>query len=108
MCSIWFEFIIYGWMIVGVKGWGGGGILLMFSLFQNKYTVVGIFALISTVFWGLLLLGHVFLFFNARVHYVRVGGLAAAKKQGGQFAARKAAENPELVMKAAKGVHDNV
>jgi len=103
MCLKWFEFIVYAWMGIGLTGWGGGGFLLMIGLFKDKDTVVGIFSLICTVFWGIAILLHLYLFIHTRIFYKRAGGFQAAKKQGAQFAAQTAAENPEFVASVAKG-----
>eukprot|EP01114_Cavostelium_apophysatum_P010902 TRINITY_DN25049_c0_g1_i1.p1 TRINITY_DN25049_c0_g1~~TRINITY_DN25049_c0_g1_i1.p1 ORF type:complete len:323 (-),score=64.46 TRINITY_DN25049_c0_g1_i1:86-1054(-) len=114
-----FELAIIAWMGVGLMGWGGGGFLLMISMFSkhndkdddgNKDTgalIIAIFSLVITVFWGILFILHVYLFFHARIYYSRAGGFKSAKQQGTQFAAQKAAENPDVVMKAGKVAYAN-
>jgi len=108
LCFKWFEFVVIVWQTIGVRGWGGGGFLVMIYLFEGKgksYKAMAIIALCCTVFWIFVLLLHVYLFFHARKFYKLAGGYREARKQGATYGARKAAENPDLVTAAAKGTY---
>jgi len=101
MISLWIDIIFFAWNGVGLRGWGGGGFLLMLPLFKEN-VAVGVICLVCVVFWGLLIIAHLYLFVHARINYRLVGGWGSAKKQAASAAVQIAKDNPELVKEGAK------
>jgi len=102
--TMFLEVVVFVWEGIGLSSWGGGGFVLMLSLFNQKHTAVGIFSVICFVLWCLLVLVHVFIFIFARLQYRRLGGLAKAKQEAAEEATQKMAENPDLVAKGVKSL----
>jgi len=100
---IWVEFVIFAFMGLGLDSWGGGGLLLSIKLFNNDHKAVGVFSIICFIFWCLLFLYHFFLVWIPSVRQYRaMGGLRKAKQEAAGIAAKKMAENPDLVLKGAQ------
>jgi len=102
MICLWIDIIWFAWNGVGLRGWGGGGFLLMLGLFQDDKTAAAVICLVCIVFWGLLVVAHLYLFIHARINYKLVGGWGSAKKQAASGAIQIAKDNPELVKEGAK------
>jgi len=102
---VWLEILVFGYLALGVDGWGGGGFFFFIGYFNDKKPIVGIFGVVDFALWVLLIVIHVYLFFKARSPYSAAGGVEKAKQEAATYSAKKMAENPELTAKAAKAAY---
>jgi len=100
-CLIWTSIAVFIVLGIGISGWGSGGFLAMLEAFKVN-VVVGIFCLVDTLLFAILIVYHIVIFGIARREYKKAGGLEAAKKEASGEAAKQIAQNPELATTAIK------
>jgi hypothetical protein len=98
---MWMSFLVYGWLGIGFDAWGGGGLFVFLENIGNNKTI-GIFGLVDTALFALVIIWHIYVMALARKEYKKSGGNSKTKEELTQMAANEAVKHPDLIVKGSE------